>query len=133
MTNDSYDEVDRYLGRLFASFGLAPDGVDAEIEYGERPAWAVYYRGTDCKVQVCWSAREGGIDFMLAPSQAPNELGLQNSSKQWRFMLLLSDFNDGLETPKLDDDAATWWDWRKSLFKIHYPVAHAALLRLEAT
>ncbi|MEU0495671.1 hypothetical protein [Mycobacterium sp. NPDC006124] len=122
-------EVDAHMGPVFSKYGLAPDGVSGELEYGALPAWAVFYRGEDCRLQVCWSAREGGVDFMLAPPGAPHEFGLVNESKMWKFMLLLSDFDDGLATPAIGAPTEIWWQWRTALFEAHFPTAHAALLR----
>ena len=130
MTND-YLEVAHYMGVLLSRLGFVADRVDSNLEYGGQPGWAAYYRGDDCKLQVCWAAREGGIDFLLAPLDAPNELGIANSSKKWRFLLLLSDFDEGLVTPALDAGTDVWWEWRCALFEAHFPAAHAALMRAE--
>ncbi len=130
VTND-YLEVNRYMGALLSRLGFVPDGMDSDLEYGGRPAWAVYYRGDDCKLQVCWSARDGGIDFLIAPPDAPNELGIANPSKKWRFLLLASDFDEGLETPALAAGTGAWWAWRSALFEVHFPAARGALMRAE--
>jgi hypothetical protein len=105
------------------------DEVQDSVIYGARPAWALYYRSKDCKLQVCWSARDGGIDFMLAPLDAPNEFGLVNRSKKWHFMLLLSGVCDDLKTPGLDAEDGAVMSWLKALFDIHFDAAHTALLR----
>ncbi|WP_227371017.1 hypothetical protein [Mycobacterium fragae] len=97
----SSSDVERYMGPTLSALGFDLDEVDPDVVYGERPAWAVFYRGPDCKLQVCWSAREGGVDFMLAPLDAPNEFGLDNRSKKWRFMFALSGMTDDLGSPPL--------------------------------
>lgn len=125
----SSSEVDQFMGPTLSRVGFDLDEIHDPITYGERPAWAVYYRSEDCKLQVCWSAREGGLDFMLAPLDAPNELGLINRSKKWRFMLLLDKSDDDLVTPTLDADEEVWWAWRRALFEAHIDAARAALLR----
>ena len=112
----SYTEVQDFMGPMLSDNGFQLDEVQDSIIYGERPAWAVYYRGKDCKLQVCWSAREGGIDFMLARLDAPNEFGLANHSKKWHFMLLLDKASDDLVTPALNADKEAWWAWRKKIF-----------------
>jgi hypothetical protein len=121
-------ELKRFLEPTLSHAGLRPDEVDDAATYKERPAWAIYYRGQDCKLQVCWSARDGGIDFMLAPLDAPNEFGLSNRSKKWRFMLMLSDADDDLPTPAPDADDGTEMSWLKSLFEVHFETARTALL-----
>jgi hypothetical protein len=127
----SSSDVERYMGPTLAALGFHLDEVDADVVYGERPAWAVFYRGPDCKLQVCWSAREGGVDFMLAPLDAPNEYGLLNKSKKWRFMLALSDVTDDLATPPLGVATDEVWAWRKALFGAHFEAARSALSRGE--
>jgi len=110
-----------------AAAGFSLDELDDAATYQGRPAWAIYYRGQDCKLQVCWSARDGGIDFMLAPLNAPNEFGLLNRSKTWHFMLMLSDARDNLPTPGLDANDDTVMSWLKTLFEIHIESARSAL------
>ena len=53
-------EVERFLEPMLSRAGFKLDGIHDAAIYGERPAWAVYYRGQDCKLQICWSARDGG-------------------------------------------------------------------------
>lgn len=121
-------ELEEFLEPTLSHAGFELDDVDGAATYGNRPAWAIYYCGQDCKLQVCWSARDGGIDFMLAPLDAPNEFGLLNRSKKWHFMLLLSDAHDDLTTPGLDADDAMMMSWLKSLFEVHFDAARNALL-----
>ena len=123
-----YDaEVVHFMGPTMVHFGLALGEVSDSLTYGGLPAGAVFYQGADCKVQICWSARDGGLDFMLAPLDAPNELGLINSSKKWQFMLMLDDSEDGLTTPPVGSDADTWWTWRKALFAEHFEAVGTAV------
>jgi hypothetical protein len=121
-------ELGRFLEPTLSAAGFDLDEIEEPIEYGERPAWAMFYRGKDCKLQVCWSARDGGVDFMLAPLDAPNEFGLTNNSKKWHFMLMLSGVHDDLKTPGLEADDATVMSWLKALFDIHFDFARTALL-----
>lgn len=121
-------DLERYMAPTLVARGFDLIGVDSDLEYGERPAWAVFYRGSDCKLQICWSAREGGTDFMLAPLDAPNEFGLENRSTKWRFMLALSDATDDLGPPPLGAADDELWAWRKALFDTHFESACAALL-----
>jgi hypothetical protein len=126
----SLSDVERHLGPTLASLSFRLDEVDPDLVYGERAAWAVYYRGADCKLQVCWSERDGGVDFMLAPSDAPNEFGIENRSKKWHFMLALSDANDDLETP-VGAGPEKVWAWRKALLEAHFDSARSALRAAE--
>lgn len=123
----SVGDVEKYLGSTIAKLGFTLDKVDDSITYGERPAWAVYYRASDCKLQVCWSAREGGVDFMLASIDAADEFGLASRSKGWDYMLMLSSSDDGLQTPSLEASEEVWWGWRKALLLAHIDEARTAL------
>jgi hypothetical protein len=120
-------DVERFLGPTLSHFGFKLDEIQDNEIYGDRAAWAVYYRGKDCKLQICWSARDGGIDFMLAPLDAPNEFGLLNRSKKWQFMLLLSGARDDLPTPGPSADDNEVMSWLEALFKIHFEAAHEVL------
>lgn len=123
----SSSDVEKYMASTLVERDFVLDQTDSNIVYEERPAWAVFYRGPDCKLQICWSAREGGIDFMLAPLDAPNEFGLENGSKKWCFMLALSDATDDLGSPPLGAGPDELWDWRKALFQTHFDAARRAV------
>lgn len=41
----SSSDVERYMGSTLAALGFDLDGIDPHVTYGERPAWAVFYRG----------------------------------------------------------------------------------------
>jgi hypothetical protein len=120
-------EISHYMGATLSRHGFTLDQVNDVVDYGGRSAGAVFYRSVDCKLQICWSAREGGLDFMLAGLDAPNEFGLINGSKKWHYMLMLDKSEDGLSTPRIGSDAATWWEWRNALFDRHVDAARAAL------
>jgi len=125
----SASDVEQYMGSTFAAHGFELVEIAANLVYGERPAWAVFYRGPDCKLQVCWSSREGGLDFMLAPLDAPNVFGLDDRSKRWRFMLGLSNAVDDLGMPPWNEGTDAIWAWRKALFNAHFESARIALQR----
>ncbi|TRW89263.1 hypothetical protein FK535_00765 [Mycolicibacterium sp. 018/SC-01/001] len=95
--------------------------------YGDRPAWALFYRRRDCKVQVCWSERDGGIDFMLAPPGADNTFGLSDRTGTWHFMLLLSRAKDNLITPPFGAKDDVVMAWLRDLFRIHFKSACEAV------
>ena len=122
-------EVDRHLGSLLSEYGFVIDEVTEGIEFKDRPAWAVFYRRDDCKLQICWSAREGSTDFMLAKPDVPNGFGLAADATGWHFLLMLSDFDDGLATPAIDAGSDVWWEWRSELFVAHFPYALRSLQR----
>jgi hypothetical protein len=118
----------RFLESTLSHAGFRLEKIDDPTFYQNRPAWAIYYRGQDCKLQVSWSARDGGIDYFLAPLDATNEFGLLNTSKKWHLMLMLSNKRDNLVTPAPDADDEAEIAWLKALFEIHFDAACAALL-----
>lgn len=122
------DEVAQYMAPRLASLSFALDEVMSDIVYAGHPAWAAFYRGPDCKLQLCWSSREGGFHFLLAPLDAQNKFGLDDGFKTWRYMLALSDVADDLGPPPLEGGEAKLWAWRKALFDTHFEAARAALL-----
>lgn len=124
-------QLERFLDATLSRAGLRLSQLDDPTVYQNRPAWVIYYSGEDCKLQVCWSARDGGIDFLLAPPGAPDEFGLSNASKKWHLMLMLSNEHDDLVTPPPDADDQTEMSWLKALFEIHFEAARAALLSAE--
>jgi hypothetical protein len=119
LTMSASADAKAHLGPALTRLGFSLEAADEDVVHGERPAWAVYYRGTDCKLQVCWSARDSGIDFMLAPLDAPYEFGPSSRSKGWEYMLTLSETDDGLQTPSLEASDETQWRWREALLLTH--------------
>src|SRR5262245_22203374 len=120
-------QLERFLEPTLTRAGFELDRIDDPTSYQDRPAWVIYYCGGGCKLQVCWSARDGGIDFLLAPLDAPNEFGLSNESKKWHLMLMLSTVQDNLVTPGPDADDKTEMAWLRALFDIHIGSARTAL------
>jgi len=124
-------ELEHFLEPTLSQAGFKLDEIEDPTVYQSRPAWVIYYRGRDCKLQICWSARDGGIDFLLAPLDAPNEFGLSNKSEKWQLMLMLSTEHDDLSTPPPGVDDETEMSWLKALFEIHFDAARTALLSQE--
>lgn len=121
------DELIDFLAPTMADHGLILEKTsDAEV-YGGRRAWSIFYRGRDCKLQLCWSERDGGIDFMMAPLSAANTFGLSDRTGAWQFMLLLSDADDELKTPGLGANDTEIMSWLRDLFLEHFDSARSAL------
>jgi hypothetical protein len=130
-------EVQVIIGPLLADLGLAPDGVDAEVDEGGRRGSVCYYRGDDCKIQVYWSPRDGEINCMIAPVDAPNESGLRNHSRKWHY---LDDFVDRPSVPlerlvemlKADKVNFTshdqWLRWLRDRINQYFETARAGVL-----
>ena len=62
----SASDVERYMGSTLAAIGFDLDETDADVVYGDRPAWAVFYRGPDCKLQC--AVVSGGRSRLYARS-----------------------------------------------------------------
>lgn len=120
-------DAERVVGPLLAAHGFSLEQVADELDYGGRPAWALFYRGSDCKVQLCWSDRNGGLTYFLAPVDAPNELGLINESHQWQYMLALSDNPADPGIPPIGHGNEALWEWLKCLFDNYFESAHRVL------
>lgn len=120
--------LDKFLKSTLLMAGFELTEINEDLHYGGRRAGASFYRGTDCKLQICWSLRDGGLNYMLAPLDAPDELGFVNESKQWKLMLMLSKVDDDLRTPRPDASLEEVMAWMKSLFEIHFESAHSTLI-----
>ncbi|MEB3049365.1 hypothetical protein KV112_06350 [Mycolicibacter sp. MYC123] len=116
------------MAPTLASLGFVLDEVMSDIVYAESRAWAAFYRGPDCKLQICWASRIGGMNFMLAPLDAPNRFGLEDGFKTWRFMFELSDATDDLGPFPRRGGFDEIWAWRKAKFQAHFEPARRALL-----
>ena len=68
------------------------------------------------------------MEFLLAPLDAPNQFGLEDGFKTWRFMLGLSDVTDDLGPPPIYGGLDKSWAWRKAKFQAHFEAARRALL-----
>ena len=120
--------LDEFLRETLLKAGFHLIEIQEDLVYGGRRAGASFYRASDCKLQICWSLRDGGMNYMLAPLDAPDELGFVNESKEWQLMLMLSKATDNLKTPRpgaaLNEEMA----WMKALFEAHFESAHATLI-----
>lgn len=121
------EELADFLGSDMFARGLELDEIRDPWSHGDRPAWAIIYRRQDCKVQVCRSARDGGIDFMLAPPDAADTFGLSDRTGTWQFMHLLSRARDNLVTPAASANDNELMAWLRELFRIHFASASEAV------
>ncbi|GAB4947604.1 MULTISPECIES: hypothetical protein [Mycobacterium] len=95
MAGDFLQDVQAVIGPFLSDLGFTSDGVDSAVNEGGPKGSVAYYRGQDCKIQVYHSSREGEINAMIAPLDAPNEYGLYNGSGKWHY------FNDFTDIPDL--------------------------------
>ncbi|BBZ18614.1 hypothetical protein [Mycolicibacterium gadium] len=86
MTETFSAEVQSVVGPMLSELGFELDAVDDNVDEGGRRASVVYYRADDCKIQIYQSAREGNINCMIGPVDAPNEIGLHDRSGRWQYL-----------------------------------------------
>jgi hypothetical protein len=94
MTSQFSEAVQTTVGPLLAQLGFALDEVDDRPDQGGIERHILYYRSSDCKIQIYEYSREGEVNCMIAPLTAPNEFGL--TSKQWHY---ISKFSKRLNVP----------------------------------
>jgi hypothetical protein len=85
VTENFAEEVQSIVGPLLADLGFVLDSVN-NFDEGGRPGSVVYYRSPDCKIQIYSSSRQGSINCMIAPLNAPNQFGLSDQYSQWHFI-----------------------------------------------
>jgi hypothetical protein len=95
MQDDFPHLAQEIVGPLLTHMGFVLAGIDNSVDEGGRKGSVLYYHGPDSKVQLYNSSREGEINAMIAPLEAPDEYGLYNRSHMWHY------FNEFAEEPKL--------------------------------
>ena len=86
--SDFTTEVQAIVGPQLLAMGFVLDQVDDGTDGpdgGGRPLRVVYYRGSDVKIQIYESIREGETNCMIGTLDAPNEWGPLNPSKKWQY------------------------------------------------
>ena len=86
VTEDFPAEVQSVVGPVLADLGFTLDEVDEDVDEGGRKATVVHYRASDCKIQIYRSAREGSVNSMIAPLDAPNQIGIHDRSYKWQYL-----------------------------------------------
>lgn len=139
MVKDCFtQEFQIIVGPLLSSMGFVIDTIDDNVHEGGRTGSVVVYRAQDCKIQIYYSSREGEINAMIGPLDAPNEHGLYEHSRKWHY------FNDFADQPKLSleelvqklqderanfETTSKWLEWIKRERIVRYfDAAHAAIV-----
>ncbi len=86
MTENFPTEVQSIVGPLLADLGFTPEGIDNDVDEGGRQGSVVYYRANDCKIQIYRSSREGSVNCMIGPLDAPNRIGIHDRSYKWQYL-----------------------------------------------
>jgi hypothetical protein len=138
MSNFS-DEVQEIVGPQLSAMGFVLDQIDDGTDGpdgGGRALRVVYYRGSDVKIQIYESIREGETNCMIGALDAPNEWGLRNPSKKWQYFTRFVQFPD-LPLKQLVKQARANYDsyanplfWVLDRIEKHYEAARAGILEM---
>ena len=79
-----YADVEATVGSLPRELNFVLDEVDDSPDERGIARNIVYYRSSDCRLPIYYSSREGEINCMIAPLDAPN--GFDLNSKKWHFI-----------------------------------------------
>ena len=130
------DDTQSIVGPVLAELGFTLDEIDDspdEERGGSRHI--VYYRSNDCKIQVYESSREGEINCMIAPLDAPNDFGLR--TKKWQYLTRFASRPDGVPLAELVRLAKAEYDsytnpleWVRDRIVRNYEAAHAGILQM---
>jgi hypothetical protein len=136
--DDFPDQVQKIVGPFLSSIGFDLDAVNNDLDEGGRKGSVVFYRAQDCKIQIYLSTREGEVNAMIGPRDAPNEHGLYDRSQKWHYL------NDFANEPKLRleelvrkhrDERANfettpkWLEWiKRERIQRYFESAHAAII-----
>jgi hypothetical protein len=82
MASEFVEDVQAIVGPVLKGLGFVLDEIDINPDEGGRRQHVLYYHSPDCKIQIYWSSREGEINAMIGPLDAPNECGLQDRSRK---------------------------------------------------
>jgi len=133
--SDFPTEVQAIIGPQLSTMGFVLDQIDDPTDEGGRPLSVVYYRGSDAKIQIYKSSREGETNCMIGPLDAPNEFGLRSKSKKWQYFTRFVPRPD-LPLDQLTQMARTEYEsyetplfWVRSRIEKYYEAAHTGILQ----
>lgn len=134
MNAEFSSQVQETMGPLLEGLGFVLDEIDDRPDKGGRRRHIVYYRSSDCKLQVYESSREGEFNCMIAPLDAPNAFGLE--TKKWQF---LTRFSKGPDLPLAElaaqaraeyESYANPLEWVRDRIVKYYGAAHTGILEM---
>lgn len=74
------------LGFEWDEYNDNVDEGDRDARQGGRRGAVVFFRSDDCKMQIYDSTRDGSINCMIAPLDAPNIFGPYDRSGKWQYL-----------------------------------------------
>src|SRR5689334_3958491 len=90
MTQEFLVEVQSIVEPLLNELGFQLDAYDGDVDEGGPKSSVVYFRSKDCKIQIYDSPREGSINCMIAPLDAPNVFGPSDRSGKWQYIVMFA-------------------------------------------
>lgn len=139
MTENFPIEVQSIVGPLLANLGFALDEVDNDVDEGGRRNSVVYYRSNDCKIQIYQSSREGSVNCMIAPLEAPNKFGPRDRSYKWQYLTRFAaapnvPLEELVQSVSFEAETDTeQLDWVKDRIAKYFDVARAGILQMYGT
>jgi hypothetical protein len=139
MTENFPTGVQSIVGPLLAHLGFVLDGIDNDVDEGGRRNSVVYYRSNDCKIQIYQSSREGSVNCMIAPLDAPNKFGPRDRSYKWQYLTRFSlepnvPLEELVQSVSFEAETDTeQLDWVRDRIVKYFDVAHAGILQMYGT
>lgn len=131
-------EVQSIVGSVLSSMGFTLDTVDEDVDEGGGMGSVVICRGPDCKIQIYYSSREGEVNAMIGPLDAPNKHGTYDDSGKWRYFtdfetqptLSLEELVKKLRAERANfETTSNWLEWiTKERILRHFDSARAVVV-----
>lgn len=135
MTSTFADDVQSIVGPALTELGFTLDRID-DTPDNERGGsrHIVYYRSSDCKIQVYQSSREGEVNCMIAPLDALDDFGLR--AKKWQYLTRFAKrpdvpVEDLVRSARVEYESyENPLEWVRDRIIRNYEVAHAGILEM---
>lgn len=122
---------------LLNELGFELDEYRDDVDEGGRKGCVVFFRSSDCKIQIYDSERDGSINCMIGTLDAINVFGPHDHSGKWqylpRFALRQGVPPEEIMKDRLSVDFPTTDQFLESVrrrIEKYYPVAHYGILEM---
>ena len=113
------------------------DESDSRVGEGGRKGAVVFFRSDDCKIQIYASTRDGSINCMIAPLDAPNIFGPYDRYGKWQYLPRFA-IRQGVPLDEISKDNLTveFPTMNQSLESVrrriekYFPIAHDGILEM---
>lgn len=135
MTEEFLAGVRSIVEPLLIQLGFQLEEFGDVVEHG-RKASVVFFRSSDCKIQIYDAPREGEINCMIATLDADNKLGLYDESGKWQYLPRFA-IRQGVPLEEIRDtdlpEFPTTNQWLASIrrrIEKYFPIAHEGILEM---